>query len=170
MSAKRTTKKSSATSKAPARGPKVAVEGVTPFLWYDGKAEEAARFYCSLFKDSRVTSASPMIVTFTLAGREFMALNGGPEFRLTPAVSLLVGCKSQRQVDELWARLLDGGGRPSRCGWLEDRYGLSWQIIPTRLMELMGDEDREKAGRVVQAMLKMTKIEVKELERAYEGK
>jgi predicted 3-demethylubiquinone-9 3-methyltransferase (glyoxalase superfamily) len=151
------------------RKPKIAVQGITPFLWYDGKAQEAAEFYVSIFKDSRVTSANPMSVTFTLAGQELMALNGGPRFRFTPAVSLFVSVKTQRQMDELWARLLEGGGKPSMCGWLEDKYGLSWQVIPERLGELMGDEDEEKAGRVVQAMLKMTKIDIKGLERAYKG-
>lgn len=111
-----------------------------------------------------------MMVTFTLAGQAFMALNGGPQFTFTPAVSLFVSVKTQRQVDELWARLTEGGGEESMCGWLEDKYGLSWQIIPERLMELMSDEDPEKAGRVMQAMLKMRKIDLKGLERAYKGK
>lgn len=164
-----TTRKRTTTRTGTTRGPKVAVEGVTPFLWFDGQAEEAARFYVSLFKGSKVTSVTPMSVTFTLAGQDFIALDGGPHYKFTPAVSLFVSCKTQRQVDELWERL-SKGGRKGRCGWLEDRWGLSWQVIPTRLGELMSDEDPAKAGRVVQAMLKMRKIDVNALEKAHAGR
>lgn len=164
-----TTRKRTTTRTGTTRGPKVAVEGVTPFLWFDGQAEEAARFYVSLFKGSKVTSVTPMSVTFTLAGQDFIALDGGPHYKFTPAVSLFVSCKTQRQVDELWERL-SKGGRKGRCGWLEDRWGLSWQVIPTRLGELMSDEDPAKAGRVVQAMLKMRKINVNALEKAHAGR
>ena len=158
--------------------PKISVERITPFLWFDDRAEEAARFYTSIFEGSNITSVSrygeagpgrkgtTMSVTFDLAGQSFMALNGGPQFGFTPAVSFFVSCKTQHEVDELWERLL-GGGRESRCGWLEDKFGLSWQVIPTRLSELLGDEDPKKAARVMEAMLKMTKIDIRELERAY---
>lgn len=154
---------------------------ITPFLWFDGDAEEAINFYISVFDNSRVISesfygkdgpgpeGSLMTATFELAGQEFMALNGGPQFKFTEAISLFVKCDGQDEVDDLWSKL-SAGGEESMCGWLKDRFGLSWQIIPEALGRLMGDPDRERAGRVMQAMLKMRKIEVSKLEAAYEGK
>jgi predicted 3-demethylubiquinone-9 3-methyltransferase (glyoxalase superfamily) len=143
---------------------------ITTFLWFDNQALEAAQFYCSVFKNSKVLNASPMVVTFELDGQKFMALNGGPRFEFTEAISLFVDCESQAEVDELWYKLTANGGDESMCGWLKDKYGLSWQIIPNTLMKLMGDKDQAKAQRVVQAMLKMRKIEVKVLEEAYNEK
>ena len=150
------------------------MQKITPFLWFDGKAEEAANFYVSLFKNSSVTSvnrtgdAGPaFMVTFQIDGQEFMALNGGPQFKFTEAVSLFVNCDTQQEVDDLWEKLSKGGEK-SRCGWLKDKYGLSWQIIPSVLGQLLGDRDRVKAGRVMEAMLKMDKIDIKALRHAYE--
>ncbi|WP_431920233.1 VOC family protein [Nonomuraea jabiensis] len=150
------------------------MQKITTFLWFDDQAEEAAGFYTSLFKDSRVLEVTPgptgaaMVVTFELAGQRFIALNGGPEFRFTEAISLYVDCDSQEEVDELWAKLTEGG-EESQCGWLKDRYGLSWQIIPRRLQELIGDPDPERAQRAVKAMLGMGKIDVQGLEDAANG-
>ncbi len=150
------------------------MQKITPFLWFDDKAEEAAEFYVSIFKNSRihnVTRQGPkgpvMMVTFQVNGQELMALNGGPHFKFTEAISLLVSCETQREVDTLWEKLSKGGEK-SRCGWLKDKYGLSWQIVPTILGELMQDKDPEKAGRVTQAMLKMDKIDIKALKRAHD--
>lgn len=152
---------------------------ITPFLWFDGKAEEAMNFYTSIFKDSksgnvtRYGEAEPgskgqvMIATFQLFGQEFTALNGGPKFKFTEAISFVVNCESQEEVDEYWDKLSEGGEK-SRCGWLKDKFGLSWQIVPTVLGELMGDKDPEKAKRVMQAMLQMDKIDIKTLKQAYE--
>lgn len=148
---------------------------ITPFLWFDTQAEDAMRFYCSLFPDSEVLNVTPgpggraMSVQFRLADQEFMALNAGPDFKFNEAVSFFVSCENQAEVDALWSRLTADGGEEGRCGWLKDKFGLSWQIVPRQLGELMGDPDREKAGRVVQAMLKMNKIEVAGLQRAYDG-
>jgi predicted 3-demethylubiquinone-9 3-methyltransferase (glyoxalase superfamily) len=154
---------------------------IAPFLWFDTEALEAAEFYVSLFEDSKVLSVSRygeggpgpagsvMVVNFQLAGQEFMALNGGPMFKFTEAVSLYVRCATQAEVDDLWAKLTADGGEESMCGWLKDRYGLSWQIIPDALGELMGDPDPEKAARVMQAMLQMRKIDVARLEQARSG-
>ncbi|MFO0891349.1 MAG: VOC family protein [Isosphaeraceae bacterium] len=146
---------------------------VTPFLWYDGQAEEAARFYVSLFKASRIVEVTPcpdgraFVVEFELAGTRFIALNGGPHFQLTEAISLSVDCADQAEVDELWERL-SAGGSPSRCGWLKDRYGLSWQIVPSCLPRMLSD--RERSGAVTQALMKMGKIEIRELQEAYDGR
>jgi predicted 3-demethylubiquinone-9 3-methyltransferase (glyoxalase superfamily) len=139
---------------------------ITPFLWFPEKAEEAAKFYCSLFPDSKVTSASPLTVTFTLNGREFMALNGGPHYALTPAFSMFISCKDQQEVDRLWDALLAGGGKPTQCGWLVDRFGLSWQVIPKRLMELTQHADAGTRQRAFEAMMQMVKIDVAALEQA----
>jgi len=143
---------------------------ITTFLWFDTQALEAANFYCSLFKNSKVLQATPLVVTFELEGQRFMALNGGPEFKFTEAISLFVDCESQAEVDDLWDKLTANGGAESQCGWLVDKYGLSWQIIPNTLMKLMSDKDQAKAQRVMQAMLKMRKINVKALEDAYNQK
>jgi len=146
---------------------------ITPFLWFDTQAEEAMRFYVSIFKNSKVLSVNPgpdgafTSVSFELEGQEFMALNAGPEFKFTEAISLFVDCKTQAEVDDLWEKLTADGGEESRCGWLKDKYGLSWQIIPSALGQLMGDPDPVKAQRVAQAMLKMQKIVISDLESAY---
>ncbi len=150
------------------------MQKITPFLWFDGKAEEAMNFYVSIFKNSRVLSVTPgpngtvMMATFQLDGQEFHALNGGPMFKFTEAISLFVNCETQQEVDDLWEKLSDGGEK-SRCGWLKDKFGLSWQIIPTALGELMRDKDPAKAGRVMQAMLQMDKIDIATLKQAYDG-
>ncbi len=155
---------------------------IKTFLWFDANAEEAANFYVSIFKDAKVLSVarygdagpgprgSAITVNFQIEGQEFVALNGGPHWKFTEAISLLVDCDSQREVDELWSKLTAGGGAESQCGWLKDKFGLSWQIIPKVLFTLMGDPDPVKSGRVMQAMLKMTKIDIAALEKAHEGK
>ncbi len=157
------------------------MQKITPYLWFDNQAEEAMNFYVSVFKNSKVLSISRygeagpgkketvMTATFQLEGQEFHALNGGPEFKFTEAISFLVNCQTQQEVDELWAKLAEGG-EEGQCGWLKDRFGLSWQIIPTILGELLGDKDAEKAERVMQAMLKMQKIDIKALKQAYDQK
>ncbi|MFF4380637.1 VOC family protein [Kitasatospora sp. NPDC001547] len=157
------------------------MQKITTFLWFDDQAEEAATFYTTLFPNSRITGitrygeagpgpvGSVMTVGFELAGREYTALNGGPEFHFTEAISLQVECDDQREVDELWARLTADGGQEGPCGWLKDRYGLSWQITPRVLLDLIADEDRAKAGRVMAAMLRMQKIEIQPLLDAAEG-
>ena len=149
------------------------MQKIVPFLWFDGKAEEAARFYVSVFKNSKIVKVMPgpqgtaMGVTFQLEGQEFYALNGGPQFKFTPAISLFVNCETQQEVDELWKKL-SASGSDEQCGWLKDKYGLSWQIIPTVLGKLLGDKDPAKANRVMQAMLKMKKIDIKGLQEAYD--
>ena len=157
------------------------MQKITPFLWFNDNAEEALNFYVSIFKDSKIINASYygdagpgpkgtlMTATFQLEGQQFMALNGGPLFKFTEAISLFVNCKTQEEVDDLWERL-SAGGEKSRCGWLKDKFGLSWQIIPSTLGELMGDKDPVKANRVMQAMLKMDKIDIKKLKDAYNQK
>jgi predicted 3-demethylubiquinone-9 3-methyltransferase (glyoxalase superfamily) len=152
---------------------------ITPFLWFNDNAEEAANFYVSIFKNSKVMDISrygegspypagtAMIVNFQLDGRDYMALNGGPEFKFTEAFSLFVSVKTQEEVDDLWERLSEGGEK-GPCGWLKDKYGLSWQIIPTKLGELLGGPDPVKAQRVMQAMLQMGKIDSVALQRAYD--
>jgi predicted 3-demethylubiquinone-9 3-methyltransferase (glyoxalase superfamily) len=139
---------------------------ITPFLWYENQALEAAKFYCTIFKNAKILNSSPMVVTFELEGQRLMALNGGPQFKFTEAFSLFVDCDTQEEVDELWEKLSAGGAK-SQCGWLKDKYGLSWQVIPSILMELLGDPDPAKSARVMQAMLKMSKIEIKLLLEAY---
>jgi predicted 3-demethylubiquinone-9 3-methyltransferase (glyoxalase superfamily) len=157
------------------------MQKITPFLWFDGKAEEAMNFYISIFKNSKVgrvtrygeggpgPKGTVMSATFQLEGQEFMALNGGPQFRFTPAISFFVNCETQQEVDELWEKLSEGG-KKDRCGWLKDKYGLSWQIIPSALGRMLGDKDPEKSKRVMEAMLQMDKIDIKGLREAYEGK
>ena len=147
---------------------------ITPFLWFDTQAEEAMTFYASIFRRSRVLSVNRahgkvMSVQFELEGQKFMALNAGPAFKFTEAISFFVGCESQEEIDELWTRLLADGGAPSRCGWLKDKFGLSWQIVPDALGRMLGDPDAEKSTRVMQAMLKMAKLDLALLQRAYEG-
>ena len=155
------------------------MQKITTFLWFDDKAEEAANFYVSLFKNSKIETISRygdagpgpkgtvMVVTFQLEGQQFTALNGGPQFTFTPAISLLVNCETQEEVDELWEKL-SAGGRKDRCGWLQDKYGLSWQIIPTVLGKLMSDPDPAKSSRVMKAMLQMDKLDIQRLQEAYQ--
>lgn len=157
------------------------MQKIRPFLWFDTKAEEAANLYVSIFKNSRVTGVtrygaagpgpvgSVMTVEFELDGQEFIALNGGPHFHFTEAVSMFVTCQDQAEVDYFWEKLIAGGGEPSQCGWLKDRFGLSWQIVPALLMTLLHDPDREKSARVMQAMLQMRKIDIAALQQAYRG-
>jgi predicted 3-demethylubiquinone-9 3-methyltransferase (glyoxalase superfamily) len=152
---------------------------ITPFLWFDDKAEEAMNFYVSIFKNSKVLDISrygkgapypegtAFVVSFQLDGQPVMALNAGPQFKFTEAISMYVSCETQAEVDLLWDKLSEGGEK-GRCGWLKDKYGLSWQIVPTALGELMNDKDPEKASRVMQAMLKMNKIDINLLEQARE--
>lgn len=150
------------------------MQKITPFLWFDNQAEEAVNFYVSIFNNSEVLNMTPgpdgkvMMAVFQLEGQKFMALNGGPHHKFTEAISLYVDCKTQTEVDELWEKLTADGGEPGPCGWLKDKYGLSWQIIPTALGELMNDPDPAKAQRVVQAMLQMSKIDVATLQAAYD--
>jgi predicted 3-demethylubiquinone-9 3-methyltransferase (glyoxalase superfamily) len=156
------------------------MQKITPFLWFDGKAEEAMNFYVSIFKDSKIVSVARcgdkgpgpkgtvMTATFQLHGQNFIALNGGPMFTFSPAVSFLVNCETQAEVDELWDKL-SAGGEKQRCGWLKDKFGLSWQIVPTVLGQMMQDKDAAKAGRVMQAMLQMDKLDIGRLQQAYNG-
>jgi predicted 3-demethylubiquinone-9 3-methyltransferase (glyoxalase superfamily) len=153
------------------------MQKITPFLWFDGNAEEAANFYISIFKNSKMgkisrygdagpgPKGSAMSVAFQIEGQEFFALNGGPQFKFTPAISFFVNCETQQEVDDLWEKL-SAGGRTDRCGWLQDKFGLSWQIIPTVLGQLLGDKDPQRAKRAMQAMLQMTKIDIEKLQQA----
>jgi predicted 3-demethylubiquinone-9 3-methyltransferase (glyoxalase superfamily) len=156
------------------------MQKITPFLWYDGNAEEAVNFYVSIFKNSKVVSmarygdagpgpkGSVMTAAFQLDGQNFVALNGGPQYKFTPAISFVVSCETQEEVDELWEKL-SAGGRKDRCAWLTDKCGVSWQIVPTILSKLLQDKDPEKARRVMQAMLQMDKIDINRLKQAYDG-
>jgi predicted 3-demethylubiquinone-9 3-methyltransferase (glyoxalase superfamily) len=153
---------------------------ITTYLWFDNNAEEAMNFYVSIFEDSKIVElvrygdAGPgpkgtvMAGTFQLEGQTFMALNGGPHFKFTEAISLFVNCETQEEVDDFWRKLTAGGGAPSQCGWLKDKFGLSWQIIPSVLLRMLADKDPAKAKRVMEAMLQMTKIDISELKQAYE--
>ena len=152
---------------------------ITPFLWFDNNAEEAMKLYTSVFKNSKIgkvtryPEGSPgpagtvMTGTFQIDGQEFIVLNGGPVFKFNEAISFVVNCETQDEVDEYWTKLTAGGGQESQCGWLKDKFGLSWQIVPAILSKLLGDQDREKSKRVMQAMLKMKKIDIEGLKRAY---
>lgn len=155
------------------------MQKITPFLWFDGKAEEAMNFYVSVFKNSKVgritrygdsgpgPKGSVMSVTFTLGGQEFYALNGGPQFSFTPAISFFVNCETQQEVDQLWEKLSEGG-KKERCGWLKDKYGLSWQIVPSVLGKLLQDKNAAKAQSVMKAMLQMDKMDIQHLQHAYD--
>jgi len=157
------------------------MQKITPFLWFDGKAEEAMNFYTSIFKNSKVGKVSRygeagpgpkgtvMVATFELDGQEFLALNGGPQFTFSPAISFVVNCVTQEEVDQFWDKL-SAGGSTQACGWLKDKFGVSWQIVPTSLGQLLGDPDPVKSNRVMQAMLQMTKIDIEKLKRAYSGR
>jgi predicted 3-demethylubiquinone-9 3-methyltransferase (glyoxalase superfamily) len=157
------------------------MQKITPFLWFDKEAEEAANFYVSVFADSKIVSVgrygaagpgekgSVMSVTFELEGQPFYALNGGPHYTFTPAISLFVNCETQEEVDTLWDKLCDAG-RPNRCGWLTDKFGLSWQVIPSVLGKLLQSPDREKSNRAMKAMLAMNKLDIRALQDAFDGK
>jgi predicted 3-demethylubiquinone-9 3-methyltransferase (glyoxalase superfamily) len=157
------------------------VQKISPFLWFDNRAEEAMNFYTSIFKNSKVgkvarygdagpgPKGSVMVASFELDGMKFTALNGGPQFKFTEAISLYVDCDTQDEVDHYWSKLSEGG-QTQQCGWLKDKFGLSWQIIPSALPRLMSDPDPAKAGRVMQAMMQMTKIDTAKLQQAYDGK
>ncbi len=154
------------------------MQKITPFLWFDDQAEEAMNFYTSIFKNSKVVNVSRygdagpgtkgkvMTASFELEGQEFTALNGGPEFKFTEAISFFVNCNSQEEVDELWKKLSEGG-EEGQCGWLKDKFGVSWQIVPTALIEMLNDPDPEKSKRVTEAMLQMKKIDIQTLKQAY---
>lgn len=159
------------------------MQRITPFLWFDDRAEEAAGFYTSIFKNSKIgkvarygeegakasgmPKGSAMTVAFQLEGQEFVALNGGPHFTFSPAISFVVNCETQQEVDDFWEKLSEGG-EENRCGWLQDKFGVSWQVVPTALVEMLQDKNAEKARRVMQAMLQMNKINIKGLRQAYE--
>ena len=152
----------------------MARQKITPCLWFDGKAEEAARFYVSLFPDSEITGSTPgpngaaLVIQFRLAGQEFVALNGGPQFTFNEAISLSIDCRSQAELDDLWEKLSDGGSE-DRCGWLKDKYGLSWQLVPAVLPKLLSDPDRARAGRVMEVMMGMKRLDIEALEAAALG-
>ena len=157
------------------------MQKITPFLWFDSNAEEAMNFYTATFKNSKIgqvrrygeagpgPKGSVMTATFQIEGQEFMALNGGPHYKFTPAISFFVSCETQKEVDELWEKL-SAGGEAMQCGWLKDKFGVAWQIIPKALGELLGDKDPKKSQRVMKAMMGMVKIDVEGLKRAYEAK
>lgn len=156
------------------------MQKITPFLWFDSNAEEAVNLYLSIFKNSKITKVarygdagpgpkgSVMTIAFQLEGQDFIALNGGPMFKFTEAISLSVDCKTQQEVDELWEKL-SAGGQPGPCGWLKDKFGLSWQIVPSALVEMLQDKDAEKSKRVMHAMMQMRKIDIGRLRQAYEN-
>ncbi|MGP4046055.1 VOC family protein [Streptomyces sp. 2A115] len=160
----------------------MATEGFTTCLWFDDQAEDAANFYASVFKNSRIgrithypeagpsrPAGSVLTVEFEANGQKFVALNGGPEFKFTEAVSFLIDCEDQAEVDFYWDKLIEGGGEHGPCGWLKDKFGLSWQVNPIRLTEMISDPDVEKAARAMQAMMKMSKLDIAALEKAYAG-
>ena len=158
------------------------MQKITTFLWFNNNAEEAANYYTSIFKNSKIVDVSRygdagpgpkgsvMVVKFQLAGQEFVGLNGGPQFKFTEAISLVVNCESQQEIDEYWRKLTADGGRESECGWLKDKFGLSWQIVPTELGKLMSAKDPATANRVMQALLQMKKLDIAKLKQAAEGK
>lgn len=157
------------------------MQKISPFLWFDGNAEQAVKFYTSIFPKSKVLQVARygqggpgkpgtvMTVNFRILGQEFTALNGGPQFKFSPATSFVVKCETQREVDYYWKKL-SAGGKPSQCGWLDDRFGLSWQVVPTVLYKFVADKNPERSERVIAAMLNMVKFDLKGLQRAYDGK
>lgn len=157
------------------------MQKIMPCLWFDNNAEDAAKFYASIFPNSRITHTSrfgdagpgpkgaAMTVMFEIEGQKFMGLNGGPQFKFNEAISFVITCDTQVEIDNYWSKLQEGGGQPSQCGWLKDRFGLSWQVVPKALGELMQDKNPEKSKRVMEALLKMTKLDIAELKRAYDG-
>jgi predicted 3-demethylubiquinone-9 3-methyltransferase (glyoxalase superfamily) len=157
------------------------MQKITPFLWFDDNAEEAVKFYTAIFKKAKILAiarygeggpgkpGSVMTVKFRLFGQKFVALNGGPEFKFTPAISFVVNCTTQKEVDYYWKKL-SAGGKEVQCGWLTDKYGVSWQIVPTVLLELLADKDSKKSARVMKAMMQMVKLDIKRLQRAYDKK
>ena len=162
------------------------MQKITPFLWFDNQAEEAVKFYTSIFKDSKIgkitrygeagekvagrPSGSVMTIEFEVEGQKFTALNGGPQFKFTESISFVVNCGTQEEVDYFWDKLTADGGQESQCGWLKDKFGLSWQIVPTVLIDMLHDKDSRKSEHVMQAMLQMQKIDIKKLKAAYAGK
>jgi predicted 3-demethylubiquinone-9 3-methyltransferase (glyoxalase superfamily) len=162
------------------------MQKITPFLWFDSQAEEAAKFYTSVFKNSKIgrilrydeasakaagrPAGSVLTVEFEIGGQKFTALNGGPQFKFNESVSFVVNCKTQEEVDYFWEKLTTSGGQESECGWLKDKFGLSWQVTPTVLIDMLNDKDPKKAGRVMKAMMQMQKIEINKLKTAYAGK
>lgn len=158
------------------------IQKITPFLWFDTQAEDAAKFYTSIFKDSKITGISRygdampgekgrvMTVGFELAGQQFTALNGGPTFKFTEAISLVVNCETQEEIDYFWQKLTADGGSEVECGWVKDKFGLSWQVVPTKIFELISEKDPAASGRVMQAVMKMKKLNIAELEKAYQQK
>jgi len=164
----------------------IAQQKITPCLWFDTDAEDAAKFYCSIFENSKIDqisryvdagqeihgkkAGSVMVVAFELEGQKFVALNGGPQFKFDEAISFQISCQTQKEVDYFWSKLSAGGGQEGACGWLKDRFGLSWQVVPTPLIEMMLDKDAKKAARVTDAFLKMKKFDIEALKRAYDGK
>jgi predicted 3-demethylubiquinone-9 3-methyltransferase (glyoxalase superfamily) len=162
------------------------MQKITPFLWFDKQAEEAVQFYTSVFKNSKIgrilrydeasakaaggSVGSVLTIEFEIEGQKFTALNGGPQFKFNESVSFVVNCKTQEEVDYFWEKLTAGGGRESECGWLKDKFGLSWQVTPTVLIDMLNDKDPKKAGRVMKAMMQMQKIEINKLKAAYAGK
>ena len=162
------------------------MQKITPFLWFDNQAEEAAKFYTSVFENSKIgrilrydeasakaagrPAGSVLTVEFEIEGQKFTALNGGPQFKFNESVSFVVNCKTQEEVDYFWEKLTAGGGQESECGWLKDKFGLSWQITPTVLIDMLNDKDPKKAGQVMKAMMQMQKIEINKLKAAYAGK
>lgn len=158
------------------------MQKITPFLWFDNNVEEAVQFYTSVFKNTKAGSitrygdAGPapkgtvLTASITIEGQEFVFLNGGPQFKFTEAVSFMILCDSQQEIDNLWEKLTSGGGQPSQCGWLKDKFGLSWQVVPSKLNEMLRDKDAAKANRVMQALLTMAKIDLPKLEEAYNKK
>jgi predicted 3-demethylubiquinone-9 3-methyltransferase (glyoxalase superfamily) len=145
------------------------MQKITPFLWFDGNLEEAVTFYTTVFPDARVESMNPMTASFVIEGQEFMALNGGPQFKFSEAVSFFIRCETQAEIDYFWQHLVSGGGVESQCGWLKDKFGLSWQVVPNVLARYLGDPDRSRAQRVMQSMLRMKKLDIAALEAAYTG-
>jgi len=158
------------------------MQKITPFLWFDNQAEEAVNFYASIFKNSKIGNiarygdAGPgpkgtvMTASFQIEGQEFIALNGGPHFKFTEAVSFVVSCETQEEIDYYWNKLISGGGQESQCGWLKDKFGLSWQIVPTIISKILSDKDAKRSQRVMQAMMPMKKLIIADLQKAYDQK